>query len=128
MLFRSTHSTSLEGLRLSLEAGIDLIQHPEVMSPREMSDDVTRMIVSRNVGCSMLASTITGEAWAKHLKTREAAEKKQQEADKKGPTPPRTTAEARQRAVDLEVDVETRRKNAQKLIQAGCRKIGRAHV
>ena len=36
----------------------------------------------------MLVSTITGEAWEKHLKAKAEAEKKQQEADKKGPARP----------------------------------------
>lgn len=116
-----THSTTIEGLRLSIEAGIDVIQHPEVMSPREMPDDLIRMIKQRNIGCSMLASTITGDAWTKHLKTKEGAEKKQAEADKKSPQRARTGAEDRLRASELETDVETRRKNAQKLIQGGCR-------
>ncbi len=34
-LMAETHSTNLEGLRLSVEAGIDLIQHPEVLGDRE---------------------------------------------------------------------------------------------
>ena len=35
-----THSTTIEGLRLSIQAGIDLIQHPELLTPREMPDDL----------------------------------------------------------------------------------------
>jgi len=88
-----THSTTIEGLRLSILAGIDLIQHPELLTPREMPDDLARLIRERNIVCSMLASTITGEAWEKHLKTKAEAEKKQQEADKKGPARPRTVVE-----------------------------------
>ncbi len=34
-----THATSSEGLRLAVEAGIDLIQHPEMMS-RDLPDDL----------------------------------------------------------------------------------------
>ena len=33
-----THSTTIDSLRLSVEAGIDLIQHPELLGPREMPD------------------------------------------------------------------------------------------
>jgi imidazolonepropionase-like amidohydrolase/cyclophilin family peptidyl-prolyl cis-trans isomerase len=114
-----THSTTIEGLRLSILAGIDLIQHPEVMTPRELPDDLVSLIRARNIVCSMLVSTITGEAWEKHLKAKAEAEKKQQEADKKGPARPRTFVEERRRAADLGLDLETRRRNAQKLILAG---------
>ena len=114
-----THSTTIEGLRLSIAAGIDLIQHPEVLSPREMPDDLALLIRQRNIICSMLVSTITGEAWEKHLKTKAEAEKKQQEADQKGPARPRTFVEERRRATELGLDLDTRRSNAQKLIRAG---------
>ena len=62
-----THSTTIEGLRLSIEAGIDLIQHPELLTPREMPDDLAALIRQRNIICSMLVSTITGEAWQQAL-------------------------------------------------------------
>ena len=60
-----THSTTIDGLRLSIEAGIDLIQHPELLGPREMPDSLVQAIVERKIVCSMLANTITGEAWTK---------------------------------------------------------------
>jgi imidazolonepropionase-like amidohydrolase len=115
-----THSTSIEGLRLSIEAGIDLIQHPEVLTPREMPDDLVALIRERHIVCSMLASTITGEPWTKHVKAMEDAKKKIAEADKKRGGRTLTTAELRQRATDLGSDLETRRANAQKLIRGGC--------
>ena len=62
-----THSTSLEGLRLSIAAGIDLIQHPEVLTPREMPDDLARLIAERKIICSVLSNIVTGPAWKKHL-------------------------------------------------------------
>jgi len=66
----------------------------------------------------MLVSTITGEAWEKHLKDRGEAEKKQRDADEKTRRP-RTTFEDRQRANELGLGLEVRRSNAQKLIKAG---------
>jgi imidazolonepropionase-like amidohydrolase len=119
-LAAETHSTSIEGLRLSILAGIDLIQHPEVLTPREMPNDVIDMIKQRNIIGSMLVSTITGEAWTKHVKAREEARKKIQEAEKKGIGHSLTSAELKQRESDLGEDLETRRRNAQKLIQGGC--------
>jgi len=114
-----THSTTIEGLRISILAGIDVIQHPEVLSPREMPDDLARLIAERKVVCSMLVSTMTGDAWQKHLKDRAEAEKKLADATKKQP-PPQTLYAERKRAQDLGTDVETRRANAVKLIKAGC--------
>lgn len=127
-LAAETHSTTIEGLRLSILAGIDLIQHPEVLTPREMPDDLIRLIKERNVLCSMLVSTITGEAWEKHLNDKAEAEKKLQESDKKlqeaekagGDIRLKTFTEERRRAAALGLDLETRRGNAQKLIRGGC--------
>lgn len=115
-----THSTTIEGLRLSILAGIDLIQHPEILTPKAMPDDLVRSIKERNIICSMLVNTMTGEAWRKNMKTKEDAQKKQQEAEKKGSTRAKTSAEERKQSTDLGVPLEVRRQNAQKLIQAGC--------
>lgn len=115
-----THSTTIEGLRLSILAGIDLIQHPEVLTPREMPDDLAALIRQRSIICSMLVSTITGEPWVKHLKAKEDAQKKADEADKKRGARALTGVETRQRAADLGLDLEVRRRNAQKLIRSGC--------
>jgi imidazolonepropionase-like amidohydrolase len=115
-----THATTSDGLRLSIEAGIDLIQHPEVLGARELPDSLVRAIVERKIICSMLANTMTGAAWTKHLKDREEAAKKRAEAEKKSETPrPRTSAEMRQRQAEDGVELEMRRRNAQKLIAAG---------
>ncbi len=116
-----THATTIEGLRVALQSGIDNIQHPELLTPREIPEDLVHMIVEKNATCSMLVGTITGDAWRKHLKAREDAEKKFQEADKKGSTHAKTSAEERRRATDAEAGLEMRRHNAQKLIQDGCR-------
>ncbi len=118
-----THSTSIEGLRVSIAAGIDGIQHPELLDGRAIPDDVVKTIVDRNLNCSMLASTITGPAWKRHLKTKEEAQKKRAEAEKEARTPARekTTSERRKEAADLGDDLEMRRANAQTLIRGGCR-------
>jgi imidazolonepropionase-like amidohydrolase len=118
-----THSTSIEGLRVSIAGGIDGIQHPELLDGRAIPDDVVKTIVDRNLNCSMLASTITGPAWKRHLKTKEEAQKKRAEAEKEARTPARekTTSERRKEAADLGDDLEMRRANAQTLIRGGCR-------
>jgi imidazolonepropionase-like amidohydrolase len=122
-LFVETHSTSVEGLRVSIAAGIDGIQHPEVLDGRELPADLVKSIGDRGLVCSMLVSTITGPAWKRHLKTKDENEKKKIEAEKERPAPRRekTTAERRKEAVDSGADLEMRRKNAQTLIRSGCR-------
>ncbi len=118
-----THSTSIEGLRVSIAAGIDGIQHPELLDGRAMPDDLVKSIVDRGLNCSMLVSTITGPAWKRHLKTKEEAQKKRADAEKEARTPPRekTSSERRKEAADVGADLEMRRANAQALIRAGCR-------
>lgn len=118
-----THATSPEGLRIAIEAGIDGIQHPEVVDGKEFPEDLLRRIREKAIVCSMLVSTITGEAWEKHQKDRAEAEKKLADAEKQlaggEKARSRTSFEERQRAADLGVGLEVRRKNAQALIRAG---------
>ena len=118
-----THSTTPDGLRLSVEAGIDGIQHPEMLGPRELPPALIRQIVEQQIACNMLVNTITGDAWAKHLKDREAAQKKlADEATKaaaNGTTRAKTSAEQRKEAADTGEEMELRRKNAKALIAAG---------
>src|SRR5207247_4933627 len=80
--FAETHSTSIEGLRVSLAAGIDGIQHPEVLDGRDVPADLVQTMRERGVICSMLASTIAGPAWQRHLKARDEAAKKRADAEK----------------------------------------------
>lgn len=116
-----THATTADGLRLSIDAGIDLIQHPELLGTRELPESIVRAIVDRKIVCSMLVSTITGDAWKKHLKDRDEAKAKRAEAEKKltGPQRPKTSAEVRAREAEDGVDLDMRRTNAQRLMTAG---------
>lgn len=118
-----THSTTPDGLRLSVDAGIDGIQHPEMLGPRELPAALIRQIVERQIACNMLVNTITGDAWAKHLKDREAAQKKLADEAAKaaanGTARAKTSAEQRKDAADTGEEMELRRKNAKALIAAG---------
>ena len=121
-----THSTTPDGLRLSIAAGIDGIQHPEMLGPRELPPALIRAIVDKRIAANMLVNTITGEAWAKHLKDREAALKKLAEEAAKaekaggaGGARAKTSAERRKDAADTGDEMELRRKNAMALVAAG---------
>jgi len=127
-LVAETHSTSLEGLRLSIEAGVDLVQHPEIVEPRRITDALVTMFRERDVICSMLVNTMTGEAWSEHVAKREAAQKEIND----GPGPrtghqgsaasrAHTAAERRRMDASLGEGLEIRRENAMKLIAGGCR-------
>ena len=116
-----THATTVDGLRHVGAAGIDLIQHPELLGPRELPDSLVRAIVERKIICSMLSNTITGEAWKKAMKDRDEAHREARGGRQgaEGPQRPRTGAELRQRAVEDGLELQMRRRNAQKLIAAG---------
>jgi imidazolonepropionase-like amidohydrolase len=89
-----------------------------VLTPREIPEDLVKLIRDRHIICSMLVSTITGEAWEKHLKDKAQTEKKQ--ADAKKPERPLTTVGERRRAAELGLGLEQRRRNAIALIRGGC--------
>ena len=114
-----THSTTIDSLRMSIDAGIDLIQHPELLGPREMPDWLVTLIADKKIICSMLSNTISGEAWKKAMKDRDEAIAKRADQTQKPLARERTSAELRQRAVEDAVELQMRRKNAQKLIAAG---------
>lgn len=110
-----THATSSEGLRLAVEAGIDLIQHPEMMS-RDLPEDLIRLIVTKGVYCGMRTNLITGEARAHHLAQR--AEAQARIAKMPSAT---TTAEKWRRDDMLQETQDIQYRNALKLIAAGCK-------
>lgn len=114
-LIAETHATSPEALRLAVEAGVDLIQHPEILT-REYPDDLIDLIVERDVICALRSNTLTAAPWQRHLAAKERATKEQANAG-----PPRTAAERREREADLELGYEIERRNAEKLIARGCR-------
>jgi imidazolonepropionase-like amidohydrolase len=119
--FVEIHATSVEGLRVALAAGVDGIQHPELLDGRELPDDLVALVRERGILCSMLASTIAGPAWQRHLKSRDEAAKKREEAEKarRGTQREKTSAERRKDDADAGAGLEARRTNAQKLIRAG---------
>jgi imidazolonepropionase-like amidohydrolase len=65
-LIAETQSTSPEALRMSVEAGIDLIQHPEILS-RDYPEDLLGMIIERDVLCAIRSNTLAGKPWQDHL-------------------------------------------------------------
>jgi imidazolonepropionase-like amidohydrolase len=117
-LIAETHSTSIEGLRLSVEAGIDLIQHPEILARREIPDWLVDEIREREVICSMLTNTITGEVWQDHLAAEERREGGRDEREEALQGRERTSAEVRREESGM--GMEMRRRNAEKLIAGGC--------
>ena len=111
-----THATSSEGLRLAVEAGIDLIQHPEMMS-RDLPDDLIHLIVTKG---SVLrhARQLDHRASFAHAICRSAADAEARIA--KMP-PPATTAEQWRRVEMLQETQDIQRRNAVRLISAGCK-------
>ena len=120
-LIAETHSTSPEGLWMSVRAGLDLIQHPEVLT-KEMPDALVQEIAGRGIVCAMLSNTITGEAWERHLKAREGAEAEPDEEaeSRRREGLAKTSAELRAERRAQGESMEIRRANAEKLIAGGC--------
>jgi imidazolonepropionase-like amidohydrolase len=130
-LFAETHSTTLEGLYTSIEAGLDVIQHPEVLGFREITDELLNLILERKIICSMLPNKYTGKLWQDHVKEREkkaTGTSEKDRADHKQRLIPRTPAEIRRQTAEsgfrqegtlLVPNLEMRRANARKLIQRG---------
>jgi imidazolonepropionase-like amidohydrolase len=120
-LVAETHSTTPEGLRVSLLAGVDLVQHPEVLDV-PISDELVKLFVERGVVCGMLANTITGKPWQEYSKrrTREDSARiaRADSARTQGGGRQRTEAELRRDRG--EVGLGIRRENARKLIAGGC--------
>jgi len=114
-LVAETHATSAEALRIAVEAGIDFIQHPEILSA-PYPDDLVNMIVERDVICGLRSNTLTGKPWQEHLEKREQAMLELSNAG-----PPATSAEARRRAEQRGDLYHLERNNAERLIKAGCR-------
>jgi imidazolonepropionase-like amidohydrolase len=100
---------------LTVEAGIDLIQHPEMMS-RDLPDDLIQLIVSKKIFCGMRANLITGAAWQHHQAQRADAEARIAKM------PAATTSAEHWRRMDLlQETFDIQRRNAIRLIAAGCK-------
>jgi imidazolonepropionase-like amidohydrolase len=141
-----THATSPEGLRLAVEAGVDLVQHPEATDAL-IPPDLVRLMVSKGVICSMLENTITGKPWTdfqKRLKGRSDSTRKADstrtadsarvatkgdtvrtwadstiaELLSRRPTRAKTSAEVARDSSNQRMLI--RRKNAEELVRAGC--------
>jgi imidazolonepropionase-like amidohydrolase len=116
-----THSTTPEGLRMSVLAGIDLVQHPEVLDV-PISDELADLLIQRKVVCAILANTITGQPWTAHVRQKQrddsARKMRADSARMQEWTRQRTSAErARDRG---NTGMDMRRQNAEKLIKRGC--------
>src|SRR6478672_11845930 len=120
-LIAETHSTNPEPLRISVLAGIDLIQHPEVHSV-PIPDDLVKLIVDRKVMCSILSNGITAKPWKDYLKTRQRADSARADSLKndtlKVMQREKTGWELRNEKRTREMAI--RRANAEKLIAGGC--------
>jgi imidazolonepropionase-like amidohydrolase len=49
-----THTATPESLRLAVESGVDLLQHPEVLGDQVISDELIELIKEKNIFCGIL--------------------------------------------------------------------------
>lgn len=120
-LIAEVHSTNPEPLRISVLAGVDLIQHPEIHDV-PIPDDLVRLIVDRKVICSVLSNGVTGKAWSDYLKTRQRSDSARADSIRSDTV----SARARQKTGwELRTErrreaMQLRRANVEKLIKGGC--------
>ena len=120
-LIAETHSTNPEPLRISVLAGIDLIQHPEVHNV-PIPADLVKLIVDRQVICSILSNSITGKAWKDYQKAQSRADSAKADSLKNDTLKlmdrARTGWELRREREAKRTAL--RRANAETLIKGGC--------
>jgi len=55
-----THTATPESLRLAIEAGADLLQHPESVGPdRDVPDDLIARIKEKQIFCAILTASVS---------------------------------------------------------------------
>ncbi len=52
-----THTMSVEGVDLAMEAGVDMMQHCDVTGPVPLPEETIRLLVERRMPCAVLAYT-----------------------------------------------------------------------
>jgi imidazolonepropionase-like amidohydrolase len=120
-----THSTSPEGLLIALEAGVDLVQHPEILET-PYTDELMREIVGRKVVCSMNTNSHTGKSWRDYLASRKRAEEESRERAQDTSRGTRTWPARKKTEHELfEANIRPNinrvyRANAERLVKEGC--------
>lgn len=121
-LVAETHSTTPEGLLISLRAGVDLVQHPEVLDV-PISDEIVREFVDRKVVCAMLSNTMTGAPWIedqRRVQREDSTRRARLDSARARGIAQRERTEAEQRRDRGDRGLIIRRGNAERLIRAGC--------
>ncbi len=120
-----THATSPEGLLIALEAGVDLVQHPEA-SDVLLTDELIRPFIDRKVICSMNINSITGKSWrdfqadqARAAATAAEKAKDTTRGSRRWPARAQTSFERFQATVRPNL-MKVERANAERLIREGC--------
>jgi imidazolonepropionase-like amidohydrolase len=120
-----THATSPEGLLIALEAGVDLVQHPEVLDT-PYTDELLRALIGRKVICSMNVNSVTGKSWRDYLATRARAEAEAREKGQDTTRGSRTWPSRKQTQHELFESTirpnqdRIERANAERLVREGC--------
>lgn len=109
-----THATSVEALRMAVEAGIDFIQHPEILSAPYPAELIL-LIIENDVICGLRSNTLSGEPLRQHKASRKAALEELENAPAAA-----TSAEQRRRLEKIGHGYEIELANARALIKAGC--------
>lgn len=126
-LIAETHATTPEGLHMSLSAGMDLIQHPEVMGV-PITDELVRMLGQQPVICSIHGNNHAGRAWEQFIARTEtggtagaAADtgRARAQSELRDWPPPARTEKMWQDSMRTH-NPRTLRENAMRIVKSGC--------
>jgi len=120
-LIAETHAISPEGLLIALEAGVDLIQHPEILGV-PIADELLQLMVKKKVICSININSHTGKKWQDYLSERSKPETTKAVSPRVlRPWPPAQKTAHQIFVEDVKPNVQKLyRANAERIIRAGC--------
>jgi hypothetical protein len=102
-------------LRIAVEAGVDVVQHPELhFVATAIPDDLAELLATSGVTCSMNIPHFTGRVWCEYVK-------EQARFEQTDPTPGRPLTGVERRKKERRLYRRLYRSNADKIIEAGCR-------
>ncbi|MGP3533924.1 amidohydrolase family protein [Microbacterium sp. RD1] len=72
-LLVQAHTTSVESLRMEVEAGADLLQHPDITGPRAIPESLMDVVVDRQLPCMALFLTERHLGWLAEARPEDGA-------------------------------------------------------
>lgn len=121
------HAESIEGLRMAVGAGVDVLQHPETAGGARLPADLIDTLRARGTVCALMPGVVTGVEWARFQRHLELggrmwpAEKPPAMMEAEADSLQRSGIDPKTRPRTVSVTrFQNQRRNAESLIRAGC--------